>query len=203
MGKNIPEMSGILQIMAHKKGFNTKWWVVGPFPKKDQDPDMDSYFPEKRIEFSQSQIFSGEKVSWQLVQSRNPHGIISFHDLFGKRQGIAYAYTELSLPGDGEYVFRIGSNDGVACWVNEKLIHSNLDIGRALKLDEDVIRVRLKKGENRILLKVPNMGGNWETCLRVNDRYDQPVDFNTVYDSQEIKERAKIIIQCWETDQIY
>ena len=107
--------------------------------------------------------------------------------MFGKRKGIAYAYTEITLTDSSEFVFKIGSNDGVVCWINKNLVHSNLDVGRALKLDEDSFRVNLNKGKNTILLKVPNVGGNWEACLRINNSYDKPVDLKPFANSMKIK----------------
>ena len=74
-----------------------------------------------------------------------------------------------------ESILRIGSNDGIACWVNSALVHSNLNTGRELKLGQDDIRVSLKKGLNQILLKIANMGGKWEVCLQINDLFDQPI----------------------------
>jgi hypothetical protein len=55
-----------------------------------------------------------------------------------------------------------------------------VEVGRALKLDEDVFAVNLNKGKNTVLLKVLNTGGNWETCLRINDVYDKPLDLNQI-----------------------
>ena len=61
------------------------------------------------------------------------------------------------------------------CWVNGQKVHQNL-IGRVLTVDEDVFPVSLRKGTNRILLKVPNRGANWEACLRICDKNGLPLD---------------------------
>ena len=51
-------------------------------------------------------------------------------------------------------LFKIGSNDGVVCWLNGRKVHENY-AARKLTVDEDVVKVHLRKGVNRILLKVP------------------------------------------------
>jgi hypothetical protein len=136
--QNKPLPLSVFQKFAQNKGCTTQWWVAGPYPKENQQSNMISFFPEKGINFSQNQVFGKDNARWQLVQPLSIHGIVPFGRLFGKHQGIAYAYTEISLPEPGEFVLKIDSNDGVACWVNSELVHSNLQIGRALKIDEDV-----------------------------------------------------------------
>ncbi len=183
--KNKSQAIETFQIISRHNGYISQWWVAGPFPRESQKSNTISYFPEEGIEFLQNQNFGEDNARWQYVQPPSIYGIVSFANLFGKRQGIAYAYTEISLPEPREFVFKIGSNDGVTCWINEKLIHSNFDVGRPLKLDEDVFRVRLKQGTNNILLKVPNIGGNWEACLRINDAYDQPFNITPFTNSMK------------------
>jgi len=102
--------------------------------------------------------------------------LLRFDDFFGKTAGIAYAYTEVDLPGSGDYILKIGSNDGIACRLNGEWIYSNLQVGRLLRLDEDKIAVKLNAGKNQILLKVPNLGGDWEVCLRICDAKSNPLD---------------------------
>ncbi len=76
-------------------------------------------------------------------------------------------------------VLKIGSNDGVVCWVNGEKVHEKY-VGRALTIDEDIIKVNFKKGKNQILLKVLNDGNNWEACLRVCDSKGVAIDINNL-----------------------
>jgi maltose/maltodextrin transport system substrate-binding protein len=176
--QNKPQELTVYQSIAMKNGYVSQWWVAGPLSKENPPSDSIGTFPDEGIKSFENQIFKNDKVRWQFVQPLSIHGVVPLGNLFGKIQGVAYAYSEISLPAAGNFVFKIGSNDGVVCWVNKNLVHSNLDVGRALKLDEDVFVVKLQKGKNTVLLKVPNVGGNWETCLRINTSYEKPLDLN-------------------------
>ncbi|MBC8181407.1 hypothetical protein H8E88_09805 [candidate division KSB1 bacterium] len=97
--------------------------------------------------------------------------------MFGKKQQVAYAYAELTFPKEKTAKFKIGSNDGVICWLNGKKVHENL-IGRKLTIDEDEVDISFKKGINKVLLKIPNEGANWEVCLRVCKTNGMPMDIS-------------------------
>ena len=176
MQQNRPQTTNIYQNIALQKGYVSQWWVAGPFPKESRQLEPIAPSPEGGKKVSEIHRFGNDTVGWQFVKPLNIYGIVPFGTMFGKRQGVAYAYTEILLPEAGDFIFKIGSNDGVLCWVNNNLIHSNMDVGRALKLDEDVFVVKLNKDKNTVLLKVLNAGGNWETCLRINSPYDKPLD---------------------------
>ncbi len=180
-----PQKSTTFQNISMQNGYVSKWWVAGPFSDDSQQSDKNIYFPEKGIDFTQNKIIGDESAHWQRIQPISVHGIVPFANMFGKRNAVAYAYTEITLSESEEFVFKIGSNDGVVCWVNKKIMHSNIEVGRPLKLDEDVFVVKLEKGKNTILLKVPNVGGNWETCLRINNSYDKPLDLTPFSNSME------------------
>jgi len=79
------------------------------------------------------------------------------------------------MPQNTAALFKIGSNDGVVCWLNGAKVHENF-ASRPLTIDEDIVPVHLKKGLNRILLKILNKGANWEVCLRVCDQNGKPLD---------------------------
>jgi len=156
--------------MAERSGFISRWWVAGPFPNANDVAERISYFPERSIDFEQSQRFGDIMAGWQQIETDNIWGVIPFARIFGRQQYAAYAYAEIELPDDMHAQFKIGSNDGVVCWVNGQKVHENL-VARSLKVDEDVVDVDLERGTNRILLKVPNRGGiNWEACLRICDQ---------------------------------
>ncbi len=174
--KNKPQVSTVYQNIAMLNGYVSQWWVAGPFSKERAPSDTIRIYPDEGMKSSANHLLGKGNVRWQFVQPLSIHGIVPLGNMFGNRQGVAYAYTEISLPEPSDFVFKIGSNDGVVCWVNKYRVHSNLDVGRALKLDEDVFVVKLNKGKNTVLLKVPNVGGNWDTCLRINNSHDQPLD---------------------------
>lgn len=69
---------------------------------------------------------------------------------------IVYAYAEIQSSKDKKIYGAFGSDDGIKVWLNGDLI-LNQFTGRSLQLDEDVVEMNLKKGANRLLLKIQNM----------------------------------------------
>ena len=161
--------------LAEKAGFVNRWWVAGPFPGTGKEAQKVIYFPEKKIDFSETMVFEKDTVRWQKITVKNVWGTILFDNLFGKIPGTAYAYAELKVPRKRNALFKIGSNDAVVCWLNGRKIHQNW-VGRGLTVDEDRVPVHLKRGTNRILLKVVNYGARWSSCLRVCDAAGNPLD---------------------------
>ena len=61
-----------------------------------------------------------------------------------------------------------GSDDTITMWVNgEKVLAKN--VSRGVTKDEDKTDVTLKKGENRVLIKVCQGIGGWGLAFRIVD----------------------------------
>ena len=60
----------------------------------------------------------------------------------------------------------VGSDDGVAVWLNGEEVHRNA-VMRGIRPDSDLAAVKMKAGENRLLVKVEQGGGEWKFCLRL------------------------------------
>jgi hypothetical protein len=109
-----------------------------PFPNLNNQAEKTAYFPERRIDVSQVQLFDSLTARWQKVKPAGLYPLIPFADLFGKRQAAAYAgprspYLRINRHPES------GSNDGIALWLNGDKIHENM-IPRTLTIDEDVVR---------------------------------------------------------------
>ncbi|MCY1723192.1 DUF4838 domain-containing protein [Prolixibacteraceae bacterium Z1-6] len=78
---------------------------------------------------------------------------------------LAYGYTEIDSPEEQMMILGLGSNDGCRVWLNGEQI---LDVAteRGLSADDDLIPVSLKKGKNKLLIKVEERGGSWGFCAR-------------------------------------
>ncbi len=53
----------------------------------------------------------------------------------------------------------IGSDDDVKVWLNGELVHSHR-VARGVDVNQDIVGVRLRKGENELLIKMCNQGDN-------------------------------------------
>lgn len=116
------------------------------------------------------------ETNWQTAIS-DAHGVLDFLQIFNSNmteRGVAYAFCELNASKDRDVMLKIRSNDGVRVWVNQDLVH-DLHVGRSLEQQEDRIRVSLKKGKNRILVKVDQLGGGWGLSVQVAHSDSTPV----------------------------
>jgi len=96
--------------------------------------------------------------------------------LGGDANVAAYAYAGIQLSEAGEYLVKIGSNDGVKAWFNGQEIDRQ-DVARGYRADEDECRVNAKAGKNTLLLKVTQAGGRWNLGVRITRSDGTPVLF--------------------------
>src|SRR5439155_15311334 len=101
-----------------------------------------------------------------LVNLREPLGDAS--------DAVAYAYTMLEVAAPREVEFRGAADDHFTVWVNGKRVFAFEEYRNGVRLDRHRFRVKLKAGENTILVKVvqapvdvTNPAPNWEFLLRL------------------------------------
>lgn len=80
---------------------------------------------------------------------------------------ICYAFCYLISKTEQDVAFLVGSNDGIKLWVNNKL-YINEFKERILRKNENIVRVRLKKGKNQVLVKSTNIKGLWQFHLCIS-----------------------------------
>jgi putative membrane-bound dehydrogenase-like protein len=123
------------------------WLVAGPFPAKG-DTDLDAKFdPETKP--------LGE-VKWKTVRgdSKGYFDLAAFHGK-GSPNSVSYLHRVIESPADQEVMILLGTDDGCRLWVNgEKAFgHERHD---AATPGKDAVKVKLKRGNNTLLLKVNN-----------------------------------------------
>jgi len=149
------QASAVIAEMDRYKGFITTWLGAGPYTKGD--PFKTAYPPEK-----------GEPgVKWKVLsQGVGPQSIDLERAIGRGSNRAAYMLAYLWSPDDQDVRLEIGSDDGVKVWVNDKLVHAN-NVARPLRIGQDKVRARLKKGWNRLLVKIAQQGGQWAFSFRV------------------------------------
>ncbi len=160
---------------AKEAGFITHWWVVGPFPSPDKKMFEGKAFPEDKVDLDAKGKHKGKEYAWKKVHISDPSGEMNLRKKVAEADNVAaYAYAEVTSPKDRDVLFKIGSDDDVVCWLNGEKIHAN-KVSRGLQVDQDVVKAKLKKGVNRILMKVLNGGSHWQMCLRITDPQGKPL----------------------------
>jgi hypothetical protein len=176
-GKN-PASEGMrAQLVALKltpeREFIREWYVIGPFdnPGSGYDTEglMIAYPPEREIDLQKSyKGKNGIDVRWQKLQAE-ASGLINFEKyLTPKDYTVAYALTYVWSPDERIAKNYAGSDDGIRIWLNDQLIHDHL-VKRGPIPDNDRIDGTLKKGWNKLLVKIEQGEGMWGFYLRIPD----------------------------------
>lgn len=107
---------------------------------------------------------SGRTHSWNRV--RGSGSAVDFNDAIGRdAYKLTYALAVLNSSEARDVVFGIGSNDSVRLWVNGERLYSKWAF-RKREIDQDLVRVSLVEGENRIVVKVANSKDVGDLSLR-------------------------------------
>ncbi|MBC8182268.1 PHP domain-containing protein [candidate division KSB1 bacterium] len=139
--------------------FQKDWQIIGPFPNEEDKGLSTAYGPENEVNLSKSEIGKNElEIKWQPAKAE-PSGYINFQNYYDSfDHSVAYGYAVIDAPEDMKTVLLFGSDDGGAVWQNGKQIHYHF-VRRGAAPGQDIIPVKLKKGENKFLVKVENGGG--------------------------------------------
>ena len=106
----------------------------------------------------------GGEYTWKLHASERD--TVDLIEAVGKRDfAVAYAAATIESPEDQSRIVGLGSDDAVRVWLNGELVHES-STPRAVAVDDDVFPVKLKKGTNRLLIKVANDQGDWGFTFR-------------------------------------
>jgi hypothetical protein len=156
------------------------WLLCGPIPLKEPLDASDSW--DHLVGFKTDYLIkaggeqnllvkAGDVVKylkgsavWKLYNS--PDSIIDLDETVSKDAPVlAYAFTEIQSDENKVWFLGLGTNDGGRLWVNGMEVW-DYQPGRAISVDNDMIPVLLKKGNNTLLLKVEERGNRWGFCAR-------------------------------------
>ena len=149
-------------------GLVNEWLIIGPFDNVGRSGFYKVFPPEEGIDLNK--IYTGKsgmEVKW--FPSKTTYGVMELGNLlYPSSSAVAYALTFLYSDSEQEVFIRSGSTGALAIWVNDTVVYSQ-DTYRTMYMDQDVIKVRLHKGWNKLLVKVCEDEGTWKFVLRVTD----------------------------------
>jgi CubicO group peptidase (beta-lactamase class C family) len=145
--------------------------VLGPIPGHDGTgiPDLEEFRKasfeadllaeaggEASIKVSEDVVvnIAGKTFKWTPAMVSDV--VVDLEKTLGRHEwSAAYAYTEVDSDEAKEIILGLGSDDSVRVWLNGELVHSKW-AGRPLIVDQDLFPVKVRKGKNRLLVKVVN-----------------------------------------------
>lgn len=162
-------------------GWMLDWLLCGPFqlqtlPNNTPDgvhmPGFEKDFLEghggesdPRVMAGQVESYDGGSARW-VAHNGTGFSIDLDKALSDKAFVVGYAYREFEWPREETMVLALGTNDGGMAWLNGERIWDRPE-ARGMKIDDDQILVRLRRGRNRLLLKIEERGNKWEFCSRL------------------------------------
>ena len=117
-------------------------------------------------------------MTWQARTAGHADGVVDLTFMDPNEHASAFALATPIWPRDEDVLLKIGSDDGVAVWVNGTLVHQN-HAWRGVTLDSDTCRAHLKSGPNEILVKINQGGGGWAFCVRITNTNGDPLDLTS------------------------
>jgi len=160
------------------------WKVIGPFPRTVAQV----FVGEASIDFSRTHAgVEGRPIRWADRAADPATGRVSIDDFkggSGDRGGFGYdvtgspdlaafAYAMVESDRDRPAMLLVGSSGSLIVTLNEAAVLTHPPSGgRAYAPDSDIVRVDLRRGRNRILVRSRQGIGLWSFGLQVSDPSD-------------------------------
>ncbi len=134
------------ELLEQQQGIGLSRWKTLPPFKAQKDALGHDYGPESSLE-TQKWL---EKPKWRA-------GYVIKMGMPGST--IQYCYCRLQADADRTVTAYMGSDDGIAVFLNGAKLLAN-DARRGVGANQETVKLALKKGVNHLLLKIHNAGGD-------------------------------------------
>ena len=148
--------------------FIPEWNIVGPFYCENIE-EIDAILPPEKLQDSKESYFYEDKTfKWEKI-TPNKNGLVDILARFPNcEHNVAYLLTYIYSPFDYKTKLIMGTDDGTKIWVNDKLIYKN-PVCQFAYLDHEKVEINLKKGWNKLFVKIGQFLGLWEMYMRIQD----------------------------------
>ncbi|MBC7319475.1 DUF3857 domain-containing protein [bacterium] len=177
-----------------KLGLISDWLIIGPFDNVGGSGFYKVFPPEEEIDLSK--VYTGKngmEVKW--FPSKTTFGIMKLGNLLYPSDAVtAYALTFVYSDSEQEVFIRSGSTGALTIWLNDTKVLSQ-DIYRNIYIDQDIVKVKLNKGWNKLLLKVCEDNGLWQFILRITDENGNSIpSLKYSLEPKEIKKGTEFVL---------
>ena len=157
-------------------GFIMDWQVIGPFDNTGETAFDIAYPPEKAVDLAAAYPGKLGEIRWIEAKTNDPYGAIDLNKTLGKNNGVvAYAFAKFQSAADQEVDLRLSTVNANKIWVNGQDVGKFAVYHAGEELDQYIVRAKLRKGENTILLKIlqnemkESWAQDWKYQFRVCD----------------------------------
>lgn len=159
-------------------GFLSNGWIAGPLRAETFEAGWEEpWAGEPRTRAIDPP--AAPPLDWRPFDARATGGIVDFIAEFGQQDDcFAYVFVRFESDHEGPAQLRIGSDDGVAAWLNDRLVHEHRTF-RGVLPDNDIAPIELVEGTNTLLLKISQGAAGWGFCVRLTDPDGWPIATTT------------------------
>jgi len=136
-------------------GFLPQWKIIGPFDNREMKGYAVAYPPESEIALDVTYEGQLGDVVWQDISTDDDYGIVNIGDQIENYKGsLMYAVASFTSTSNRNVQLRLGTPNAWKLWVNGELVFEREEYHRGTQLDQYVIPVSFRSGNNVIMLKV-------------------------------------------------
>jgi tetratricopeptide (TPR) repeat protein len=143
------------------------WRVIGPFPNQS---GFDRHFPpEDSVDLEAEYQGVGGTITWQPAEDGTYDGFVDLRAILRRSSwAVGYAAVHVDSPEKRVVQIRMATDEACKLWLNDDLVWQAYRSDEAV-LDHDIVTVFLRRGDNKLLMKVTNSIGDWGFYLRMTD----------------------------------
>jgi len=193
LAKELNEL-GVAVDLQKQFNFIGTWLLVGPFDSTKGSGFNKAYPPEQGVDVRADYQGKNGPVRWTAHATADPYGTVDLNKALGKNMGaVAYAFAEVDSPADQPVELRAGTNNAVKIFLNGKQVFSRDEYHHGMRMDQYIGAGTLKKGRNRILVKVcqdeetASFAQTWGFQLRVCDSLGGAVPLRIVQAQKQLR----------------
>ena len=153
----------IVSEMDQYEGYILVWLVSPRYVEKGKDSRavFEKAFPPEKAD--------GKDVKWKPLTRGIGSWDINLEAALGEGDHCgAYVRTRVWSAADKDVRLELGSDDAIKVWLSGKPVHANY-VSRGIAPRQDIVKVKLRKGWNDLMLKVVDHEGGWAFCCRLRD----------------------------------
>jgi len=142
--------------LAPTLGFRLPLAVIGPWDN-DQGKGFDvEYPPEREIDLEATYPGAVVDIGWRREYPVDPVAGRTHLDYLMEPYSwkVAYAVSAVRVAEAGDYELRLSTNSPLKIWVNDLVVFANPKHRTDFEFDGFVVPVQLRRGVNRVLIKV-------------------------------------------------
>lgn len=159
-----------LNVRAVNSNYLATWLVCGPFTSGGLDVDYLSALGGETVAAPQPGLrflYSGNSCKWTRIISPDAFVLNLGNSLESSGNSLCYAFAEIISPGDSVVTLLFGGSGENVVFLNGVQIFKS-ECDNAFTADKYAVRLHLKKGSNRLMVKSRQLVREWMVSARID-----------------------------------